>query len=153
MMRKSLNILSAVLLFSFIHLNSSFAGEFFRDVTNAKAVWDVTVGDKNKFVFYVDMISKTAQMLKKRGIEPEFVIAIHGPATELVRKSKRGMTVPHKSLMALTEKGVKVEVCSVAMGIRKVDSKDVVSFVMISDNVWEDIIVLQNKGYAYMPVF
>ena len=47
----------------------------------------------------------------------------------------------------------KIEVCAIAMKRGKIEDKNVQPFAVIESNVWENIAVLQNKGYAYMPVF
>ncbi len=138
--------------------------DIFKGVATAKTAWDVTVGDEKKFNDRVDLIRKTAESLKKRGIQPDFVVLIRGPATKFVTKTLnatnfekekdkiKNMAGAQATLKKLKDSGVPVEVCSVAMGVQKVTKDNVQPFVTIADNVWENLIVLQNKGYAYMPV-
>ena len=45
-----------------------------------------------------------------------------------------------------------MEVCAIAMKRAKIQHTNVQPFATIQDNVFENLIVLQNKGYAYMPV-
>ena len=138
--------------------------DIFKGVATAKTAWDVTVGDEKKFNDRMDLIRQTAESLKKRGIQPDFVVLIRGPATKFVtqtldatnfekEKDKiKNMTGAQATLKKLKDSGVPVEVCAVAMGVQKVAKNNVQPFVTIADNVWENLIVLQNKGYAYMPV-
>ncbi len=138
--------------------------DIFKGVTAAKVVWDVTVGDEKKFNDRIDLIGKTAESLKKRGIKPDFVLTIRGPATKFVTKTLdktnfekekdkiKNMPGAQATLKKLQDSGVQVEVCSVAMGVQKVEKDNVQPFIPIVDNVWETLIVLQNKGYAYMPI-
>lgn len=140
------------------------AGDIFKGVTSAKVVWDVTVGDEKKFNSRLELIGKTADSLKKRGITPDFVLTLRGPATKFVTKSLdktkfekekdkiTNMIGTQANLKKLKDSGVAVEVCAVAMGVQDVKRDNVQPFVPIVDNVWETLIVLQNKGYAYMPV-
>ncbi|MBM3566117.1 MAG: DsrE family protein [Alphaproteobacteria bacterium] len=140
------------------------SGDIFKGVTGAKVVWDVTEGDENKFNARMDLIGKTAESLKKRGIKPEFVLTIRGPATKFVTKTLdktnfekekdkiKNMAGAQASLKKLQDSGTQVEVCAVAMGVQKVEKDNVQPFIPIADNVWETLIVLQNKGYAYMPI-
>lgn len=138
--------------------------DIFKGVTTAKVVWDVTQGDEKKFNDRIELIGKTAESLKKRGIKPDFVLTIRGPATKFVTKTLdktnfekekdkiKNMPGAQASLKKLKDTGVQVEVCAVAMGVQKVGKDNVQSFIPIADNVWETLIVLQNKGYAYMPI-
>lgn len=134
----------------------------FEGVKTAKAVWDVTVGDEKLFTDRMGLIKQTADMLKKRGITPEFVVLIRGPATKFVSKSLAGtkfakdkvekMAAVQDDLKALKDAGIPVEVCAIAMSRTSVGKDNVQPFAVIADNVLENIVVLQNKGYAYMPV-
>ncbi|MEK7245284.1 MAG: DsrE family protein [Pseudomonadota bacterium] len=138
--------------------------DIFKGVATAKTAWDVTVGDEKKFNDRMDLIRETAESLKKRGIQPDFMVLIRGPATKFVTKTLdatnfekekdkiKNMAGAQATLKKLKDSGVPVEVCAVAMGVQKVAKDNVQPFVAIADNVWENLIVLQNKGYAYMPV-
>lgn len=150
-------------------LSAPFAAEtpakdIFRGVTAAKVVWDVTQGDEKKFNDRMELIGKTADSLKKRGITPDFVLTIRGPATKFVTKTLdktkfekekdkvKNMSGTQANLKKLKDAGIAVEVCAVAMGVQEVKRDNVQPFIPIVDNVWESLIVLQNKGYAYMPI-
>ncbi len=140
------------------------AKDIFRGVTAAKVVWDVTQGDEKKFNDRMELIGKTADSLKKRGITPDFVLTIRGPATKFVTKTLdktkfekekdavKNMSGAQANLKKLKDAGIAVEVCAVAMGVQDVKRDNVQPFIPIVDNVWESLIVLQNKGYAYMPI-
>lgn len=138
--------------------------DIFKGVTSAKVVWDVTQGDEKKFNDRMDLIGKTAESLQKRGIKPDFVLTIRGPATKFVTKTLdktnfekekdkiKNMAGAQASLKKLKDTGVQVEVCAVAMGVQKVGKDNVQPFIPVVDNVWESLIILQNKGYAYIPI-
>ncbi len=140
------------------------ASDMFKGVTTAKVVWDVTQGDEKKFNDRMELIGKTAESLKKRGIKPDFVLTIRGPATKFVTKTLdktkfekekdkvKNMSGTQASLKKLKDSGIAVEVCAVAMGVQEVKHDNVQPFIPIVDNVWETLIVMQNKGYAYMPI-
>ena len=140
------------------------ASDPFKGVTVAKSTWDVTVGDEKKFNDRMDLIRQTAESLKKRGITPDFHVFVRGGATKFVTKTLdktnfekekdkiKNMAGAQGTLKKLKDSGVPVEVCSVAMGVQKVEKDNVQPFVAVADNVWENLIVLQNKGYAYMLI-
>ena len=54
-----------------------------------------------------------------------------------------------KSFQA-TEDGIKIKRCRIPMQRFSVAKNNVVDFVEVVDNVWETMIALQNKGYAYI---
>jgi len=134
----------------------------FSGVRTAKAVWDITVGNEKVFLDRMDLIKQTAENLRKRGIRPEFILVIHGEAAIFVTKSLKGTRFANQELIDLDKAqvalkdlqrdGSQVEVCSIAMQRARITHKNVQSFASIQNNVLENLIVLQNKGYAYMPV-
>lgn len=134
----------------------------FEGIREAKAVWDITTGDENIFMDRVQLIKETIESLKKRGIKPDFVLVIHGPAAKFVTKSLAGtkfegskldnLDQAQSLLQSLKNEGTKIEVCSIAMKRGKISKENVQSFAVIEENVFENTIVLENNGYAYMPV-
>lgn len=146
-----------IIMFSPLVQANDFAG-----IQNAKAVWDVTTGDEKVFVDRMGLIKQTADSLQKRGIKPDFVVVIHGKAAQFVTKTLKGtkfenqkvpgMAKAQSTLQSLQTSGTNVEVCAIAMKRAKIEHSNVQPFATIQDNVFENLIVLQNKGYAYMPV-
>jgi intracellular sulfur oxidation DsrE/DsrF family protein len=140
------------------------SADIFKGVTAAKVVWDVTQGDERRFNNQMALIGRTADSLRKRGITPDFVVTIRGPATKFVTKTLdqtnfekekdniKNMTGAQELIRKLKDGGVPVAVCAEAMKVQKVATENVQPFVVIADNVWENLIVLQNKGYAYIQV-
>ena len=135
----------------------------FDGTSEAKVVWDITAGDEKIFTDRMGLIRETSEALKKRGIKPTFVLAIHGPAAKYVTKTLKGTKFENDkiekfdaiqaSINGMKNEGAKIEVCAIAMKRGKIEDKNVQPFAVVEENVWENIIVLQNKGYAYMPVF
>ena len=134
----------------------------FANAQSAKAVWDITTGDEKVFIDRMDLIKQTADSLQKRGIKPDFVLVIHGKAAQFVTKTLKGtkfakakvpgMKKAQSALKSLQSSGTPVEVCAIAMKRAKIEHSNVQAFATIQDNVFENLIVLQNKGYAYMPI-
>lgn len=152
-----------VLFFAVVIATSGIAmAKDFEGVKEAKAVWDITTGDENVFLDRVQLIRETAEGLKKRGIKVDFVLVIHGPASKFITKSLTGTKFEkdklakldeiHSTMQNIRDRGIKIEVCSIAMSRGKIGKENVQPFAVIEDNVFENIIVLENKGYAYMPV-
>ncbi|MEJ2345924.1 MAG: DsrE family protein [Gammaproteobacteria bacterium] len=148
---------AALLLFSGVSSADDFAG-----LKEAKVVWNVTTGSEKVFLDRMDLIQQTADSLRKRGIKPVFVVVIHGPAAKFVAKDLHGtkfakdklpkLAKAHSSLESLKRKGTHIEVCAIAMKRAKIKHDNVRPYAVIEDNVFENLIALQAKGYAYMPV-
>lgn len=156
-------MLSTLMLYLFIALFSPLVhADDFADIKTAKVVWDVTTGNEKVFTDRMGLIKQTAESLQKRGIKPEFVLVIHGKAAQFVTRTLKGtkfakhkvpgMKKAQSALKSLQSSGTPVEVCAIAMKRAKIEHANVQPFATIQDNVFENLIVLQNKGYAYMPV-
>ena len=97
----------------------------FEGIRQVKVVWDITAGDEKVFTDRIGLIKETAESLKKRGLQPEFVLAIHGPAAKYVTKSLAGtkyekdkiekLGAIQTSMDNLKKDGMKIEVCAIAM--------------------------------------
>jgi intracellular sulfur oxidation DsrE/DsrF family protein len=153
----SLVILAAAALHTTAASADDFAG-----TKSVKAVWNITTGDEKVFIDRMGLIKQTADSLEKRGIKADFVLVIHGKAAKFVTKTLKGtkfakekvahMAKAQSALESLKKAGSQVEVCAIAMKRAKIQHTNVQPFATIQDNVFENLIVLQNKGYAYMPV-
>jgi intracellular sulfur oxidation DsrE/DsrF family protein len=153
---------SLVCLLSLAAYTPAASADDFAGVQSAKAVWDITTGNEKIFLDRLDLIKQTAESLQKRGIKPDFVLVIHGKAAQFVTKTLKGtkfeklkvpgMAKAQSALKSMQDSGTPVEVCAIAMKRAKIEHANVQPFATIQDNVFENLIVLQNKGYAYMPV-
>lgn len=133
-----------------------------KGVTAARAVWDFTTGDARRFFDRVSLLRDTAQSFLARGIKTDFVMLIHGAATQFAAKTHAGTkfekagctTLPeiHALLASLPAVGVRIEVCLIAMDRSLVARENLIARVAVEDNVFINSIALQNKGYACMQV-
>ena len=134
----------------------------FEGITSARAVWDFTGGDARRFLDRVTLMKETAESFIARGVTLDFVMLIHGPATQFVAKTHAGTkfekagctTLPeiHALLEALAALGVRIEVCLIAMDRSLVARENLISCVVVEPNVFLNSIALQNRGYALMQV-
>ena len=131
-------------------------------LTSARAVWDFTTGDARRFFDRVSLMKQTAESFLARGVTLDFAMLIHGPATQFVALTHAGTkfdkaactTLPeiHALLESLAALGVRIEVCLIAMERSHVARENLISCVVVEDNVFLNSIALQNKGYACMQV-
>lgn len=134
----------------------------FTGVQRAKAVWNFTKGDEKIFLDRIQLIKQTADGLRKKGIEPDFVIILHGAAAKFATKTLAGtkfakdklakLAQTQETLKSLKDSGTNVEICKIALDRGKIKNDNVQPFAVIQENVFENLITLQNKGYAYMEV-
>lgn len=129
---------------------------------SARAVWDFTTGDARRFFDRVSLLKQTAESFLARGVEPDFVMLIHGPATQFVARTHAGtkfeaarcttLAEIHALLGSLAAVGVRIEVCLIAMERSHVARENLIACAAVEQNVFVTSIALQNKGYACMQV-
>jgi hypothetical protein len=108
-------------------------------LTGARAVWDFTTGDARRFYDRVSLMKPAAERFLARGVTVGFAMLIHDPATQFVAKTHAGTQFD-------------IEVCLIAMDCSQVARSNLISRVVVEDNVFLNSIALQNKGYACMQV-
>ncbi|HAK59095.1 MAG TPA: hypothetical protein DCO77_01760 [Nitrospiraceae bacterium] len=138
------------------------AGDF-DGLKEVKAVWDVRVSEEDVFQDRMDLIHQAADVLKKNGVRPLFVIALNGPAVLFATRTLKGTAADGDTIGALPaiqkmmgqmrRDGIRFETCGVSMKRNKISEKNVIPMMDVQDHIWANILALQNKGYAYMPVF
>ena len=131
-------------------------------VVSARAVWDFTTGDARRFFDRVSLLKQTAESFVARGITPDFVMLIHGPATQFVARTHAGTKFEAAGCTTLAEiqallgslatLGVRLEVCLIAMERSDVARENLIDCAVVEQNVFVTSIALQNKGYACMQV-
>ena len=131
-------------------------------LTSAKAVWDFTTGDARRFHDRASLMLHAAKRFTEQGIQPDFVVLLHGAATKFAAASFAGtkfvgddaanLAEIQSTLKELTLVGGRIEVCEIAMQRSDVARTNIVPFMEIEENVFVNSIALQNRGYAYIPI-
>jgi len=132
-----------------------------KGLDSVKVVYDITQGDPKRLLGRLNLIEKTAKMIKDQGVKPEFVLAFRGPAS-FYASTYRDRIAPenHKVADDIKEKiglmskleGVKFEQCSVATGFLKIKNTSIYSDIKVIGNSWISLSGYQNRGYAYIPI-
>ena len=132
-----------------------------KGMASGKAVFDVNLGDAGKLALYLSVVKETHEGLVKQGVKPDLIVAFRGPSVLLI-STNRG-TVPAeqqakydevaKLIKDLKGMGVKLEACSVATRLLKVDNATIYPEIKVIGNTFISLIGYQQKGYAYVPVF
>lgn len=128
-----------------------------------KIVWDVTIGDESLFVDRMGLIRHAAEVIRKKGMAPVFVLVVHGPATKYLARSLSGTRFENDKVRSLTDvqqvitemhekEQMRFVLCQVPMIRNNVAENNVLPFVDVSETVFFDLAVLQMHGYAYIPI-
>lgn len=117
----------------------------------AKVIFDVRVPDMDKLVFNLALIEETHEGLLAQGVKPTVVVSFRGPGVNLLTSS----VISQEALelvRQLKKKNIRVEVCSVATRVFKVDNAAIIPEVKVVGNVFNSYIGYQNKGYALIAI-
>lgn len=132
-------------------------------LAHARAVWDFTTGDARRFCDRLELVIDAAEQFAHQDIPAAFVVLIHGAATQFAARTLAGtrfadgdarqLASAHALLRRFVALGGRVEVCRIAMDRSAIAADNVLDCVAVERNVFVNSVALQNRGYAYMPVF
>ena len=128
----------------------------------ARAVWDFTTGEPGRFRDRLALVIDAAEQFKQQNIAPDFVVLLHGLATQFAARTLSGTKFPepeghdlaaaHELLQRFSALGGRIEVCRIAMDRSAIAPENILDCVTIERNVFVNSVALQNRGYAYMPI-
>ena len=128
----------------------------------ARAVWDFTTGDARRFCDRLALVIDAAEQFKQQNIATDFVLLLHGPATQFAARTLSGskftepegqdFAVAHQLLKRFVALGGRIEVCRIAMDRCAITPENILDCVTVERNVFVNSVALQNRGYAYMPI-
>jgi len=128
-------------------------------LTHALAVWDFTTGDPRRFRDRLELVIDAAEQFRQQDIVADFVILLHGAATQFAARTLAGtkfepqdLSGAHALLRRLVALGGRIEVCRIAMDRSAIAPENILDCVAIEHNVFVNAIALQNRGYAYLPI-
>lgn len=131
--------------------------------TEVKIVWDVTIGNAPLFEDRMGLIRHAAEVIRKKGMTPNFVLVVHGPATKFMTRMLSGTKFANEKIERLADiqrviaemsekEQMRFVLCQVPMIRNNVAINNVLAFVEVSETVFFDLAVLQMEGYAYIPI-
>ncbi|MEW5746071.1 MAG: DsrE family protein [Nitrospirota bacterium] len=134
----------------------------FDGLKRVRAVWDVTATESESFENKLALIQHAAEVLRKKGITPVFVVALNGPSVKFAAKRLSGTRFEkerieerediQERLKEMHREGMRIITCKISMDQGKISGDNLLPFVAAGENVLATIAALQNKGYAYLPV-
>lgn len=128
-----------------------------------KTVFSVTKGasDPKDLNDALDHVARAVNVFASAGVPLDhlkFVVIVHGPALPLVLDNaqyRKRFNVDNPNLKLiheLTAAGVQIVVCGQALAAMKYDAADVNPEIKVALSALSTIIILQQQGYALMPM-
>ena len=158
-MKRMLLVFASAFLFSLssspalIHADSTVPDDRFalKGLKQTKAIFDVRLAELDKLIFNLGLIKETWEGISNQQVKPILIVSLRGPAVKLFTRDQAPPEL--KELLAdLKQKGIRVEICSVATRVFKVDTSQLVPEVILVGNVLTSQIAMQNKGYALITL-
>ncbi len=136
-----------------VHADTTLPDDRFalKGLKQTKAIFDVRLAELDKLMFNLGLIKETFEGITNQKVKPVMIVSLRGPAVKLFTKDQAPPEL--KELLAdLKKKGVRVEICSVATRVFKVDNSQLIPDVILVGNVLTSHMAWQNKGYALITL-
>jgi len=129
-------------------------------VATAKTLFDINLTEAKKLELYLNVIKQTHADLVRQGHTPEMVIAFRGASVRLVstetwsftEEDQKSLERSAKLLSELAALGVRLEACSIATNLFKVDDSTLLPRIEVVGNTFVSLTGYQHKGYALIPI-
>jgi len=133
-----------------------------KGLTAAKGIFLLDFKTAKTTAFYLDLVVGTYDGLIRQKVEPEMVVVVLGPTVKFLSKTNdpelafdyedEFNSIQH-SLSQLEERGVRVEVCAIALDLFKVDHTSLPMSLKIVADGFISLIGWQNQSFKLIPVF
>ncbi len=136
-----------------IHADNTVPDDRFalKGLKQTRVIFDVRLAEQDKLLFNLGLIKETFEGISNQKVKPTMIVSLRGSAVKLFTKDQA--TSELKELLAdLKKKGIRVEICSVATRVFKVDNSQLVPDVILVGNILTSQIAWQNKGYALITL-
>lgn len=132
-----------------------------KGVETGKVVFDINMEQPKKMTLYLMVIKETVNDLKRQGVKPDVILAFRGKSVLLLSKNRDQMELTdfeHLDKVAaqvaeLQKLGVRVEACSVATRLFKVDNGKLLQGVVPVGNTFVSLTGYHAQGYASIPIY
>jgi intracellular sulfur oxidation DsrE/DsrF family protein len=130
-------------------------------VKSGKVIFDINMADAKKMTLYLAVIAETVDDLERQGVEPDVILAFRGLSVRLI-STDRENTEPAdfeyldriaEQLDELHKRGVRMEACSVATRLFKIDNGSLLEGIKPVGNTFVSLTGYQAQGYANIPIY
>ena len=130
-------------------------------VETGKVLFDINMTEPEKMTLYLAVIRETVEDLKRQGVKPDVILAFRGKSVLLVSKDREQMDLTefdHLDRIAdqlgdLQKQGAKMEACSVATRLFRVDNDSLLDGIKPVGNTFVSLTGYQAQGYANIPIY
>ena len=132
-----------------------------KGVTTGKVIFDINMSEAKKMTLYLKVIQQTVEDMQRQGVKPDVILAFRGLSVRLISTNREQMDLTDfdyldqiaQQLTTLHQKGVRMEACSVATKLFKVDNKSLLEFIKPVGNTFVSLTGYQAQGYANIPIY
>ncbi len=132
-----------------------------KGVTKGKVIFDINMVEPKKMTLYLMVIKQTVEDLKRQRVEPDVILAFRGLSVRLISKDREQMELTDfenldkiaGQLADLQQQGVRMEACSVATKLFKVDNNSLLDGIKPVGNTFVSLTGYQAQGYANIPIY
>ena len=129
-------------------------------VNNPKTLFDLNLTSAKKLELYLSVIKMTYDDISRQGHSPDIILAFRGGSVKLISTetwsfSEEDQVSLEKSaalIADLIKLGIKVEACSIATDLFKVENSTLLPGIKVVGNTFVSLTGYQNKGYALVPI-
>lgn len=131
-----------------------------RGVETGKVVFDMNTADAKKTALYLMVIRETVDDFVRQGVKPDVILAFRGPSVKLISRDRERVDPAEveqldkiaAQLADLRSQGVRMESCSVATRLLKVDNDQLLDGIKPVGNTFVSLTGYQAQGYAVIPI-
>lgn len=132
-----------------------------KGVEQGKVVFDINMADPKKLTLYLAVIKETVGDLRSQSVEPDVILAFRGLSVKLISKDRGQMELTDfdhldkvaSQLLDLQKEGVRMEACSVATRLFKVDNAKLLDGIKPVGNTFVSLTGYNAQGYASIPIY
>lgn len=133
-----------------------------KGVKQGKGVFLVSQDNPQKTALYLNIIKDTYDSMASQKVRPDFILVFVGPTVrfltnkpdaELSANQQEALASIAASIKELKAKGVKMEVCQIAVNFFKVPKDSLFPELKLVNNGFISLIGYQAKGFGLVPVF
>ncbi|MGD2118813.1 MAG: DsrE family protein [Chromatiales bacterium] len=132
-----------------------------KGVSKGKVIFDINMVQAQKMTLYLSVIKQTLLDLERQNVEPDIILAFRGLSVRLISKNRDQMDLTDfehldkiaAQLAELQQLGARIEACSVATKLFKVDNDSLLDGIKPVGNTFVSLTGYQAQGYANIPIY
>lgn len=132
-----------------------------KGVKTGKVIFDINMTEPKKMTLYLMVIRQTVDDLKRQGVEPDVILAFRGLSVRLISKDREQFELEEymhldkiaEQIADLGAQGVRMEACSVATRLFKIDNNTLLDGIKPVGNTFVSLTGYQAQGYANIPIY